>query len=114
MDATGTSASATGWGTMTAGDIATSASNTDIAWATGTVGGDFTTTGTISPVVKPLRVPTDDNIPRKHKDKNGCVKKSWYLQEVEDTPFNITDIGGLTFNVDGTDTSTFQTTDHTL
>jgi len=44
-------------------------------------------------VKKPLYHPKYDNVPRRHKDKNGCVKKSYW----ETQPINIQDLSGLGF-----------------
>jgi len=93
----------------------TSATNTwDItstsAW--GTVGGDCTTAAFgISPTIafkKPLLVPNKDwmkDVPRIHKDKNGCVKKAYW----ETQPIDIKDLGGLGFNVASGDAFTIST-----
>jgi len=110
---------------MVVTDTSTGTSISDIQWATGSTSAGWgtatsTSTGTaanfgISPrtaVNKKLQVPNVDDVPRRHKDKNGCVKKSYW----EGEPFNITDIAGLSFNTadTGTGTFTWRTTDHTL
>jgi len=92
---------------------ATSTNSYDItsASAWGTVGGDCTTAAFgISPTVtykKPLRVPQKVNkvIPRIHKDKNGCVKKSyWETQPIDvgDYAFaGLADISAYTISTSG-------------
>ena len=60
---------------------------------TGTSAGTWGTLPNIA-VQKPLKVPTDySDVPRKYKDKNGCIKKGYWSE-----PFNITDVAGLSFN----------------
>lgn len=99
MDATSTSATdsynwgtSTGWGTITSSDIDTGTS------------ANFGISPTIAHK-KPLKVPNYDNVPRIHKDKNGCIKKSYWSTQ----PFNIKDLGGLGFNVAGGDAYTIST-----
>jgi len=118
MAVTSTSASDTaiGWGTTTG--VATG-TNTDIIWGSAT--SDSANFG-IAPQIavdRKLYLP-EDNIPRKHKDKNGCVKKSYW----EARPMDIQDVAGISFNagdtyefqVNGTDafTTSTQRINHTL
>jgi len=60
--------------------------------------------------IKEYSLKGEKPIPRKHKDKNGCVKKSYWEEE----PFDIQDIAGITFGGTAGDTYTMQTTDRIL
>ncbi len=86
------------WFTQTGTSTGTGTNTSDIVWgtSTGTSAGTWGIAPTIA-VQKPLQIPNYNDVPRKHKDKNGCIKKSyWELKEEE--PINAADIGGLTFN----------------
>jgi len=121
MAVIGTSTSASAWGTV-GGDNTTS--NNDWTTWTTTDTTSATTWGTVPRIAKPYQFippqkgfrdkrPKDfnlmDKVPRIHKDKNGCVKKSyWETQPIEIGDFGFAGISDL-----ATYTST-QTTDHTL
>jgi len=85
---TDTGTSVTGWGTA----------------ITGASTGSFGISPTFSKT-KELKLPNYDNVPRIHKDKNGCIKTSYW----ETQPINIQDIGGLAFGVAGSDSYTIST-----
>jgi len=80
MDATGTSSST--YSTWSA----------DTNTATGTAA-NFGISPRIT-ITKPLQIPNYDNVPRIHKDKNGCIKSSYWATQ----PIDLQDLSGLTFN----------------
>jgi len=80
---------------------------TGTSWGTAITGVSTGSFG-ISPVfskTKELKLPNYDNVPREHKDKNGCIKTSYWATQ----PINIQDVGGLTFGVAGSDSYTIST-----